>query len=121
MCKVCKENKQRWEPMLGDEIEEGVGYSSLAWDRAPLKPGDAVYLAPKSVKLKIKEKVKTKEAVIKDLADVDEDLYPEYYCKRGNLKGSNVETPDPFQIAVMKSITDSLGSVRLKIQLFYRP
>ena len=121
MCKVCKENKQRWEPMLGDEIEEGVGYSSLTWDRAPLKPGDAVYLAPESVKLKIKKKVKTKEAVIKDLADVDKDLYPEYYRKRGNLKGSNVETPDPFQIAVIKSITDSLGSVRLKIQLFHRP
>jgi len=121
MCKVVEEEETRWEPTLGEKMEDGVGYSSLTWDRAPLRPGDAVYLNPDSAKLKIKRKVKTEKAVIKDLDDVDEKLYPEYYRKRGHVKGSNLETPDPFQIAVVKAILGSPGSVRLKVQLFYRP
>jgi len=119
MCVRKKEEDDRWKPILGEKTDDGE-YNQLTWDRAPLKLGDTVYLQAGTAKLKIK--AKHREQVTgtgKD--DVDENLYPEYYRKRDYVKGNNNDTPDPFQLAIIKKIKKEGGEVKLGVQMFYRP
>lgn len=52
---------------------------------------------------------------------VDNELYPEYYRKTSdNVKGSNLETPDPFGIGLIEEIIES-KELKIKVRKFYRP
>ena len=119
MCVRKQEESDRWKPILGEKTEDGE-YTCLTWDNAPLKLGDTVYLEAGSVKLKIKPKEK-KQVTGAGKDDVDENLYPEYYRKRDYVKGSNQDTHDPFQLAIIKKIYKEHGEVKLGVQMFYRP
>jgi len=119
MCTRKTEESKRWKPVLGEKTDDG-DYSSLTWDRAPMKPGDSVYLEPGTAKLRIKAKSRDQvTGTGKD--DVDENMYPEYYRKRDYVKGNNNETPDPFQVCTVKKILKEQGEVKLCVQMYYRP
>ena len=49
---------------------------------------------------------------------MDEDVYPEYYRKSDYIKGNNDKTPDPFQLAVIKKISERDVEVRLRVQIW---
>ena len=117
-CEVKREEEERWSPSTGEKTSTEE-YSSVKWDRAPLKLGDSVYLDPDTIQFKIKKK--RVEAFTKIQEAVDENLYPEYYRKRTYVKGNNNETPDPFQVVNIKKITKEAGEFRLRVSLFYRP
>lgn len=119
VCVRCKDIKMSKEPVVGEESDDGT-YTSLTWDYALLKVGDCVYLTPGSVNFKIKQKPRPEGREV-DQSNVDEDLYPEYYRKSNYIKGNNAKTPDPFQLALIKSIIKRDGEVKLKVQIFYRP
>lgn len=54
--------------------------------------------------------------------NVDEELYPEYYRKTSdNIKGSNLETPEPFCVGLIEEIIEHPAEVKLRIRKFYRP
>jgi DNA (cytosine-5)-methyltransferase 1 len=60
---------------------------------------------------------------------VDEDVYPEFYRKSSeHVKGSNVETPEPFCVGHIKTIftktnNDLIASwdIWIRVNKFYRP
>ena len=120
MCGVVAAREAWDEPQLVGEPVDGC-YSSLTWRGAAVRPGDALYLKPGSARLKIRQKEKKEVERIEQEANVDEELFPEYYRKRGYVKGNNYNTPDPFQVCVVKQIRQEGGTVRLRVQLFYRP
>ena len=99
--------------------KEDTEILSVMWDRAPLRVGDCLYLEPGVIKRMIK--TKRREVV----ADLDENKdpreFPEYYRKKGNIKGSNNDTPDPFDVVVIKQFRSELGEIKMRVQIFYRP
>jgi DNA (cytosine-5)-methyltransferase 1 len=60
--------------------------------------------------------------------EVDEDKYPEKYRKVTNIRGSNLETPEPLRVARIIRImvryrkdVSSSDQVLLRVAKFYRP
>ena len=88
------------------------------WDKAPLRVGDCLYLEPGTVKRIIK--TKRREVVAELDEDKDPVEFPEYYRKKGTIKGSNNDTPDPFDIVLIKQFKTDLGEIKMKVQIFYR-
>ena len=74
------------------------------------RPGDCVYITANTVTFKIKQKSRDGKKEV-DKSNVDEDLYPEFYRKSEYVKGNNFNTPDPFQVAIIKKIKKSEGEV----------
>ena len=89
------------------------------WEKAPLKVGDCLYLEPDKIKRIIK--TKRKEQVAELDKNYDPVKFPEYYRKKGTIKGSNNDTPDPFDIVRIKQFKNDLGEIKMKVQIFYRP
>ena len=113
-CGVCIQkqlDEDRWLPKVHEKTET-LDIASLFWDQAPLKIGDCVHLSPNSVPLKIKKNRDVNKTLIKN--NVDEDLYPEYYCKRSHIKGNNTN-PDPFHVVMIKKIFKEFGEVKLRV------
>ncbi|XP_069697598.1 DNA (cytosine-5)-methyltransferase 1-like isoform X2 [Periplaneta americana] len=91
--------------------------------------GTSVFLQPGSLKLKKLFFPSTnKRDKIKD-EKVNEDIYPEFYRKSSDhVKGSNMETPEPFCIGHIVTIftktNDELVASRdiwIRVKKFYRP
>ena len=89
------------------------------WEKAPLKVGDCLYLEPGTIKRIIK--TKRKEQVAELDKNYDPVKFPEYYRKKGTIKGSNNDTPDPFDIVLVKEFKNDLGEMKMWVQIFYRP
>ncbi|KAK9745054.1 Cytosine specific DNA methyltransferase replication foci domain [Popillia japonica] len=91
----------------------------IDWHGERYVVGTAVYLTPESFNFKTEsflEHVKTEQ-------DIDFDLYPEYYRKTSDLvKGSNMDTPEPFCIGLIEEIVEgSTKDIKIKVRKFYRP
>lgn len=53
---------------------------------------------------------------------MEKDLYPEYYRKNADsVKGSNLETPEPFHLGLIEEIIDSSSELQVKVRKLYRP
>ena len=63
-----------------------------------------------------KKKVKT---FTKPMKDVDEEIYPEFYRKKGD--NHKRATPDPFHIVIIKKIFEDCGELKLEVRVLYRP
>ena len=117
-CGVCSSEQvegNRYQPRICEKLADDV--QSVTWDRAPLKIGDCIYLAPGSVKMAIKKKkVKT---FTKPMKEVDEEIYPEFYRKKGD--NHKRATPDPFHIVIIKKIFEDCGELKLEVRILYRP
>ncbi|KAK4878394.1 hypothetical protein RN001_010900 [Aquatica leii] len=96
--------------------ENGV----VLWHNEVYKVGSGVFLEPETFFFKPEATVKEEPFEQQENA-IDHNLYPEYYRKRSeNLKGSNLETPDPFCIGLIEDIQLS-KNVEIKVRKFYRP
>nr|ALB00263.1 DNA (cytosine-5)-methyltransferase [Tigriopus japonicus] len=80
---------------------------------------EAVFFKPTEVKA-VREKVDSM-----DERFLDEVKYPEYYRKTGYVKGSNVNTPKPFNIGIVQEISaqdhEGLKKVKVVVRRLYRP
>ena len=75
-----------------------------------IRVGDSVFLDPDTFRLKLDCVVKKEKGVDDEDKDneYDEELYPEKYRKTETVKGSNLDTPDPFCIGHVLSISSSV-------------
>nr|QJS39016.1 DNA methyltransferase 1 [Mythimna separata] len=103
-------------------------WSLVRWQDYDYKKGCGVFLKPGTFKLKNSldngnNNVKPK------LEKVDEDIYPEYYRKSdNNMRGSNIDTGEPFCIGYIAAVT-AIGEgpliipqdIYLKVNVLYRP
>lgn len=54
--------------------------------------------------------------------NVDENVYPEFYRKSENIKGSNNGTPQPFIIGIIENIDPPYkNNIKIKVRILYRP
>lgn len=52
---------------------------------------------------------------------MDENVYPEFYRKNENIKGSNNGTPQPFVVGVIENIEKtSKDDIKIKARIFCR-
>ena len=86
------------------------------WEKAPLKVGDCLYLDPGTIKRRGESRLPSFTRTTHDPVK-----FPEYYRKKGTIKGSNNDTPDPFDIVRIKQFKNDLGEIKMKVQIFYRP
>ncbi|XP_065183686.1 DNA (cytosine-5)-methyltransferase 1-like [Sycon ciliatum] len=118
--------EQRNEPTPGSEIKsEGSTsfYSSFAFEGDTYSVGSGAYFLPTAFSFKYKAPVKKPALPVKK-ESVDEELYPEYYRKTwGHIKGSNLESPEPFRIARILQIFSQpdVDTLQVRVQKFYRP
>lgn len=89
--------------------------------------GTAVFLQPDT--FNFKSKYKSQDSFKPQKENVDEDMYPEFYRKSSDhVKGSNLDTPDPFCIAYINKvyattndIIVSPSDIHIKVNKLYRP
>lgn len=103
-------------------------WSLVKWQNFEYKKGCGVFLKPGTFKLKNSLKNIDDNAKLK-LEKVDENIYPEYYRKSDNyLRGSNVDTGEPFCIGHIAAVT-AVGEgplivpqdIYIKVNIMYRP
>lgn len=114
---------ERGEQKSNKEVTYGVVY----FKGEEFRVGSSVYLMPGAFNFKYSimrnDSSKTKKE------GVDEDIYPEFYRKSSeHVKGSNYDTPEPFNIgyinAIYASTTDKLVSssdIWITVTKLYRP
>ncbi|XP_050436702.1 DNA (cytosine-5)-methyltransferase PliMCI-like [Adelges cooleyi] len=140
-CRNCdneKVEKKSQMPVLLEFIEQDskiLYYYKIKYKREEYKIGNFIYLEP-DIFLKAKRAnfVDKKRFVHRDsnknkspqgLRKVDEDEYPEYYRKtlENTMRGSNENTPDPFEIAEILAIytlDNDKKNARLIVRRMYR-
>lgn len=111
---VVKSDRTEWSVVkwMGNEYEKGKG----------------VFLKPGTFNLKSYLTVDNNNYRIK-LEKVDEDKYPEYYRKSDNyLRGSNIDTGEPFCVAYIAAVTTRCRGplvvpqdIYLEVNVLYRP
>lgn len=114
---------ERGEEKNSREVEYGL----VQYKGNDFRVGNAVYLAPGSFKFKYSSNLSDLPKSKKE--QVDEDMYPEFYRKSSDhVKGSNYDTPEPFNIGYINAIyattTDKLVSsndIWIKVTKLYRP
>ncbi|KAB7504337.1 DNA (cytosine-5)-methyltransferase PliMCI [Armadillidium nasatum] len=135
-CQSClriKEEESNEMCLLGEKLEKTentlnqYSYKSLTFYKQEYEVGDCCYVLPEAFKFKVKcypPSVENKKPL------VDENMYPEFYRKTSDkVKGSNVDTPEPFRIVrilkIMCSSSDSSlvspEDVKFRVSKFYRP
>ncbi|KAJ8680875.1 hypothetical protein QAD02_016662 [Eretmocerus hayati] len=130
-CTRCTALQQYNRPQVFDKLEEKsnkeVLYGMVKYRDEEFRVGSAVLLLPKTFKFKYPlphqngSRIPTK--------DVDEDRYPEYYRKLSDrIKGSNIDTPEPFDIGYITSIYATTNvkllastSLHIRVKKLYRP
>ncbi|XP_053609291.1 DNA (cytosine-5)-methyltransferase 1-like [Plodia interpunctella] len=105
-------------------------WTSVTWQDYEYKKGCAVFLKPGTFKLKNRLNSLSNNVSQKLKPDkVDEDIYPEYYRKSdNNLRGSNVDTGEPFCVGHIAAVT-AAGSgplvvpqdIFLLLRVMFRP
>ena len=113
--------RQREIPQFGAKLDSsGDAYESVTWHGLDLRPGDAIFLEPDSFAQRGPDGLiikKEKEELSKEEDDTayDDEMYPEKYRKTETIKGSNLDTPEPFSIGYIVSISYSETSRKFKI------
>ncbi|XP_072949109.1 DNA (cytosine-5)-methyltransferase PliMCI-like [Epargyreus clarus] len=103
-------------------------WTTVRWHNYDYKKGCGVFLKPGTFKLKNNNNIMKENCSIK-LENVDEDIYPEYYRKSdNNLRGSNVDTGEPFCVGHIAAVTAagegpliSPQDIYVKVNILYRP
>ncbi|KAJ8934705.1 hypothetical protein NQ318_008503 [Aromia moschata] len=91
----------------------------VRWSNAEYKIGSGVFLTPDVYKFKSNKDLETNDSKENN---TDESLYPEFYRKKAdNIKGSNLDTPDPFVIGLIEEIRKEHNDIKMKVRIFYRP
>ena len=103
------------KPLEKDDTE----ILSVMWDRTPIKVGDCLYLEPGIIRRKINTRRKEVVAELDENKDPVE--FPEYYRKKGTIKGCNNDTPDPFDIVIIQHFINEFGEIKMRVRIFYRP
>lgn len=101
-------------------------WSIVKWRDIDYKKGSGVFLKPGTFKLKTMINYNN---MIPKLEKVDENIYPEYYRKSdNNLRGSNIDTGEPFCVGYIAAITARGDSplinpqdIFLNVNVLYRP
>uniref|UniRef100_A0A1B6C2M8 DNA (cytosine-5)-methyltransferase n=1 Tax=Clastoptera arizonana TaxID=38151 RepID=A0A1B6C2M8_9HEMI len=123
------------ERLSEDSIKKQVNFGIVRWRGVEFRPGNFVFLAPKSVKFKYfgrEDPTKNLFNMKKGFApkvEVDEEMFPEFYRKSSDhIKGSNDTTPSPFVIGYIKAIVTrshnklvESSDICLQIKKMYRP
>ncbi|CAB3236806.1 unnamed protein product [Arctia plantaginis] len=103
-------------------------WTSVRWQDFEYKKGCGVFLKPGTFKFK-NNLIISDENPKPKLENIDENTYPEYYRKSdNNLRGSNVDTGEPFCVGYIAAVT-AIGEgplivpqdIYLKINVLYRP
>ncbi|CAH0549085.1 unnamed protein product [Brassicogethes aeneus] len=90
----------------------------VSWKGELYKVGSGVFLKPETYKFSAAEEL---EEANKE-NNVDETIYPEFWRKRSeNIKGSNLDTPDPFVIGLVESVEDKKAGIKIMVRVFFRP
>lgn len=130
-CSRCTWLQQRNRPQVFEKIEEKsnkeVLYGMVRYKDEEFRIGSAVYLQPKTFKFKYPLPYQNTAKSTK--REVDEDRYPEYYRKfHDRVKGSNFDTPEPFDIGYINSIFATTNvkllassSLYVTVTKLYRP
>ncbi|XP_062367772.1 DNA (cytosine-5)-methyltransferase 1 isoform X1 [Cinclus cinclus] len=129
-CARLDEVRHKEIPKVAEPLEEADGkmfYGVATKNGVQYRVGDGVYLLPDAFSFSVKPaspaKRPKKEAV-------DEELHPEHYRKYSEyIKGSNLDAPEPFRVARIKSIFCGLrgngkpneADIKLGLYKFYRP
>ncbi|XP_026492162.1 DNA (cytosine-5)-methyltransferase 1-like [Vanessa tameamea] len=103
-------------------------WTSVRWRDHDYKKGCAVFLKPGTFKFKHTNNNNNSNGKMK-LEKVDEDIYPEYYRKSDNyLRGSNIDTGEPFCVGYVAAITAAgegplvvPQDIYIKVKVLYRP
>ncbi|XP_018573692.1 DNA (cytosine-5)-methyltransferase 1 [Anoplophora glabripennis] len=110
-CKYRTEKKMYNTPIY----DEGC----IKWKNSEYKVGTGVFLKPDTYAFKNNRDVETGDSKENN---VEESLYPEFYRKKSdNIKGSNIDTPEPFTIGLIEEIQKQNNSIKIKTRIFYRP
>nr|CAH7742222.1 unnamed protein product [Callosobruchus chinensis] len=91
------------------------------WKNDVYKSGSGVFLSPETYTFEHFGPDQEKEDTEKY---VNEDVYPEYYRKTRKtdfIKGSNMDTADPFVIGIIEDIFSHRDEVKIKVRIFCRP
>ena len=124
-CLVKEEEKGRFNPRTGETDESG-DVVSVAWDRAPLRVGDSVYIDPKCVGFKYK-KVETEGGEItgkKEVKKTPQKSKPNSKNKEANENNRDIRTvfqKEPFKVGTIKKILKRSSGFSLRVCLYYRP
>ncbi|CAG4956224.1 unnamed protein product [Colias eurytheme] len=102
-------------------------WTVVKWQDFEYKKGNGVFLKPGTFKLRNNLNINSTTRM--KLDKVDEDIYPEYYRKSdNNLRGSNVDTSDPFCIGHIVAVTAAgegplivPQDIYIKVNIMYRP
>lgn len=90
---------------LEDISPNKVLYGSVKYRQNTYRVGDAVYLKPGTLKFKYTLSDLLDTEPVPALTKYDQERYPELYRKTSNyIKGSNYDTPEPFDIGYITSI-----------------
>ncbi|KAJ2949115.1 hypothetical protein O0L34_g6054 [Tuta absoluta] len=104
-------------------------WSLVKWQDYEYKKGCGVFLRPGTFKLKNSINKALNNSLKPKLEKVDEDVFPEYYRKSdNNLRGSNIDTEEPFCVGYIAAVTAKGDGplivpqdIYLKVNVMYRP
>lgn len=104
-------------------------WTSVRWRDHDYKKGSGVFLKPGTFKFKNTYNNNNNSNEKFKLEKVDEDIYPEYYRKSDNcLRGSNIDTGEPFCVGYIAAITAASEGplvvpqdIYIKVNILYRP
>ncbi|KAG6440695.1 hypothetical protein O3G_MSEX001376 [Manduca sexta] len=108
--------------------ENRTEWTLVRWQDNDYKKGCGVFLKPGTFKLK-NNYLNVHYSQKQKLEKVDEDIYTEYYRKSdNNLRGSNIDTGEPFCVGFIAAVT-AIGDgplivpqdIYLKVNILYRP
>ncbi|XP_052741577.1 DNA (cytosine-5)-methyltransferase 1 [Bicyclus anynana] len=104
-------------------------WSNVKWRDNDYKKGCGVFLKPGTFKFKNNSVSQSMSNGKMKLEKVDEDIYPEYYRKSdNNLRGSNVDTSEPFCVGHVAAVVAAGDGplvapqdIYLRVHVLYRP
>ncbi|XP_026327114.1 DNA (cytosine-5)-methyltransferase 1-like isoform X3 [Hyposmocoma kahamanoa] len=104
-------------------------WTVVKWQNHEYKKGQGVFLKPGTFKLKNSLLKNNNNSTKIKLEKVDENIYPEYYRKSdNNLRGSNIDTEEPFCVGYIAAVTAkgegqliAPQDIYLKVNVLYRP
>ena len=129
-CSRITQSQQNTIPLVHEKLEERENetfYGLVKYKGEEFRVGSAVYLQPKTFTFKYPLPPQNNFKPTK--REIDEERYPEYYRKANDrVKGSNIDTPEPFDIGYILNMSSNYNiclmagtNLKLRIKKLYRP